>query len=120
MITLGESRGADEKSFDCPNVLHHGRKFSEYQYVRRTLTSIFALNDINETPPGAATLRGGEPTAMPETSDIPVTTAQLTASLAGLTVGPYADASTAGAADQAHLRQLRALGVEVTITPAAA
>jgi hypothetical protein len=38
---------------------------------------------------------------MPETSDIPVTTAQLTASLAGLTVGPYADASTAGAADLA-------------------
>ena len=28
---------------------------------------------------------------MPETSDIPVTTAQLTASLAGLTDGPYAD-----------------------------
>jgi hypothetical protein len=32
---------------------------------------------------------------MPETSDIPVTTAQLTAGLAGLTHGPYADASTA-------------------------
>ena len=38
---------------------------------------------------------------MPETSDIPVTTAQLTASLAALTVGPYADASTAAAADLA-------------------
>jgi hypothetical protein len=38
---------------------------------------------------------------MRETSDIPVTTAQLTASLAGLAVGPYSDASTAGAADLA-------------------
>jgi hypothetical protein len=36
---------------------------------------------------------------MPET--ILVTTAQLTAGLAGLTVGPYADASTAGAAELA-------------------
>ena len=38
---------------------------------------------------------------MPETSDTPVTTAQLTASLAGLIHGPYADASSAGAADLA-------------------
>jgi hypothetical protein len=38
---------------------------------------------------------------MRETSDIQVTTAQLTASLAGLAVGPYADASTAGAGDLA-------------------
>jgi hypothetical protein len=38
---------------------------------------------------------------MPETSDIPVTTAQLTVGLAGLTVGPYADASTAAAGDLA-------------------
>ena len=36
---------------------------------------------------------------MPEISDIPVTTAQLTASLAGLVHGPYADASSDGAAD---------------------
>ena len=38
---------------------------------------------------------------MTETSDTPHTTAQLTASLAALTHGPYADASTAGAADLA-------------------
>jgi hypothetical protein len=38
---------------------------------------------------------------MPATGDIPVTTAQLTASLASLNHGPYADASTAGAADLA-------------------
>jgi hypothetical protein len=38
---------------------------------------------------------------MPETKDIPVTTAQLTVSLAGLTHGPYADASTADAAELA-------------------
>jgi hypothetical protein len=38
---------------------------------------------------------------MPETSDIPVTTAQLAASLAGLVHGPYSDASTASAADLA-------------------
>jgi hypothetical protein len=38
---------------------------------------------------------------MPETSDIRVTTAQLTAGLAGLIHGPYADASTAGAAELA-------------------
>jgi hypothetical protein len=38
---------------------------------------------------------------MPETSDNPVTTAQLAAGLAGLTVGPYADATTSGAADLA-------------------
>ena len=38
---------------------------------------------------------------MPETSDKPVTTAHLTASLAGLIHGPYSDASTAGAADLA-------------------
>jgi hypothetical protein len=35
---------------------------------------------------------------MPETSHAPDTTEQLTASLAGLTDGPYADASTEGAA----------------------
>jgi hypothetical protein len=38
---------------------------------------------------------------MPETSVIPVTTAQLTAGLAGLIHGPYSDASTSGAADLA-------------------
>jgi hypothetical protein len=38
---------------------------------------------------------------MPETSDTPDTIAQLAASLAGLIHGPYADASTAGAADLA-------------------
>jgi hypothetical protein len=38
---------------------------------------------------------------MPETSDAPDTTAQLAASLAAFTDGPYADASTAGAADLA-------------------
>jgi len=37
---------------------------------------------------------------MPET-DIPAATAQLTAVLAGLVAGPYADASTAGAAELA-------------------
>ena len=36
---------------------------------------------------------------MPETSDTPVTTAQLTASLAGLIHGPYSDANTSSAAD---------------------
>ena len=38
---------------------------------------------------------------MPETSAIPVATAQLAAGLAGLIHGPYADASTADAADLA-------------------
>jgi hypothetical protein len=38
---------------------------------------------------------------MPETTDIPVTAAQLTASLAGLTDGPYTDAGAASAADLA-------------------
>jgi hypothetical protein len=38
---------------------------------------------------------------MPETSHAPDTTAQLTASLAALTDGPYADASTEAAADLA-------------------
>jgi prephenate dehydratase len=38
---------------------------------------------------------------MPETSDAPVTTDQLTASLAAVAVGPYADASTAAAAELA-------------------
>ena len=38
---------------------------------------------------------------MPETNDLPVTTAQLAAGLAGLIHGPYADASTASAADLA-------------------
>jgi hypothetical protein len=36
---------------------------------------------------------------MPETTDTPATTAQLAAGLAGLIHGPYADASTAGAAE---------------------
>jgi hypothetical protein len=38
---------------------------------------------------------------MPEIRDIPVTPAQLTASLAGLAHGPYADTSTIAAADLA-------------------
>jgi hypothetical protein len=38
---------------------------------------------------------------MPETSHAPDSTAQLAAGLAALTVGPYADATTAGAADLA-------------------
>jgi hypothetical protein len=38
---------------------------------------------------------------MPETSDIPDTSAQLTASLAGLAHGPYSDASTEGAGELA-------------------